>query len=85
MLYSPELQGNTLTLGQQAVFVTLTAGVAKAAPHVSPERIKIFPCGFHQSVGNHKHILSDVSSTKTKATPTKIKIEAAGPDINGMS
>ena len=48
---------------------------AKAAPPVSPELIGIFPCGFHQSVGNHKHILFDVSSiTIFQVTPTTNKI-----------
>ena len=37
---------------------------SKVAPTVSPERIGISSCGFHQSVENHKQILSDVLSIK---------------------
>ena len=57
----------------------------KAAPPVSPERMEICPCGFHQSVGIHKLILSDIfGNTIFQATPTKIKTAAVRPDVNGM-
>ena len=53
-----------------------TAGGCKCCTPlpVSPERIGIFSCGFHQSVGNHKHIFSDVSSIAYfQARPTQIQ------------
>ena len=49
-------------------------GGAKDAPHVSPKRIGFSPCGFHQSAGNHRNIISAVLITnKYQATSTKIK------------
>ena len=61
-------------------------GGEKLHPAVSPERIGIFRCGLHQSVGNHEHIISDVLETKNfQATPTKIKMAAIRQDVNWMS
>ena len=76
-----------VTLERRPVFVTLTAGGCKSCtPPVSPERIGIFRCGFHQSVGNHKHITSNVLGTKKyQATPTKIEKAAVRPDVIMMS
>ena len=75
-----------LTLERRAVFCYVDCGGAKAAPPVSLDRIGIFRCGFHQSVGNHKHITSDVLGTKKcQATPTKIEMAADRPDVIMMS
>ena len=73
-----------ITLERQAVFITSTAGCESCMhPAVSPERIRIFRCGFHQSVENHEHIIYDVLEIKNfQATPTKIKMAALRPDVN---
>ena len=77
----------------RAVFFTLTAGGVqklqdnkKLHPPVSPERIGIFRGGFHQSVRNHKKIISDDSGTiKCQATLSKLQMAAVRPDVIMMS
>jgi hypothetical protein len=67
---------NGIHLGRGTFFGYVNGGGAKAAPPiciVSPERIRILSCCFHQWVGNHKQFFSVVSTIETfQAMPTKI-------------
>ena len=75
-----------ITLERRAVFVTLTAGVQKLHPLYLRIGLEIFEAVCTKSVGNHKHIISNVLETKNfQATPTKIKMAAIRPDVNLMS
>ena len=76
-----------LLLLLEVVVDTYMALCLAKRPPGSPERIGVLSCGVHWTVGEHKHILCDVSTfTILWAMPTKKrKMAAVKSDVNGMT